>query len=65
MVWFQEHQHLVRRSLRSPNLKRKGEDLEKRSQRKVGHDCQEAKRLQAKQTEILKNKLKECPGKSA
>lgn len=61
-MWFQKHQNLIQFALRTPNLRRKGQNLEKK---KVSHDCQGAKTIQGEQTGILKNKLKECPGKLA
>ena len=45
--------------------KPKSKENGKESRKKVGHDYQGAKTIQAEQTEILKNKLKEYPGKLA
>lgn len=63
-MWFQKHQNLIQFALRTPNLRRKGQNLEKKK-KKVSHDYQEAMTIQGEQTGILKNKLKECPGKLA
>lgn len=47
----------------NPKSKEKG--TESRKKKKVSHDYQEAMTIQGEQTGILKNKLKECPGKLA
>ena len=47
------------------NPKSTEEGTESRKKKKVSHDYQGAKTIQGEQTGILKNKLKECPGKLA
>lgn len=48
----------------NPKSKEKGTESRKKK-KKVSHDYQEAMTIQGEQTGILKNKLKECPGKLA